>query len=76
MSSAGNVAMTITSSYYNKQIYFNMLDSITTQLEIRFSRHEELTFLMLGETKNFLQYDKYFPSDALISLLNTYRFNK
>lgn len=68
----------VASSNYYKQIYFEVLDNIITQLEVRFSRCDELTFLKLGETKNFAQYDKEFPSDALTSLINTYgeHFNK
>lgn len=66
------LANTDDSSNHYKQLYFEVLDNIITQLQTRFSRCEELLFLKLGETKNFALYEKEFPNDALNSLMNTY----
>ena len=59
-------------SYKYKQVYFEILDNILTQLEVRFSNYEKLQFLKLGDTTQFLKYSTNFPTDALDSLMESY----
>jgi hypothetical protein len=55
-----------------KQVYYEILDNIHTQMEVRFSNLEKLTFLKLGDTSKFVQYHIHFPNDAILSLMENY----
>ncbi|KAJ4430895.1 hypothetical protein ANN_19486 [Periplaneta americana] len=58
--------------YKYKQLYFEILDNILTQLESRFQNYEKLKFLELGDTTRFSIYSQHFPTEALDSLFQNY----
>lgn len=62
---------------FYKQIYFEVLDNIITQLEFKYSSCKTLSFLRLGNITQFPKYDEEFPSDAFTSFWAPYgeRFN-
>lgn len=57
---------------FYKQLYFEVLDNIITQLEFKYSSCKNLSFLRLGNITQFPKYEKEFPSDALTSFWAPY----
>lgn len=55
-----------------KQTYFEVLDNIITQLEVKYLSYKNLSFLRLGNITQFPKYDKEFPNEALTSFLAPY----
>ncbi|XP_069704334.1 glycerol-3-phosphate phosphatase-like isoform X4 [Periplaneta americana] len=58
--------------YKYKQLYFEILDNILTQLESRFQNYEKLKLLELSDTTRFSIYSQHFPTEALDSLFQNY----
>lgn len=57
---------------FYKQIYYEVIDNIITQLEFKYSSCKNLSFLRLGNITQFPKYDKEFPNDALVSFWAPY----
>lgn len=57
---------------FYKQIYFEVLDNIITQLEFKYSSSKGLSFIKLGNIKKFPWFDREFPNDVLIPFLANY----
>lgn len=65
-------------SLYYKRIYYEILDLIITQIEVRFSDFENLKIFDLLNSEKFVNFNKSFPMSLLNRLLQQYPklFNK
>lgn len=57
-----------------KQIFYEIIDTVSNQIEIRFSNMNKLKFFDLLKVNNFQNYSKLFPQELLNSLLEHYNF--
>ena len=53
-------------------MYYEILDLIITQIEVRFSDMENLKFFGLLDTTEFTTFEKKFPVELLTTLFNKY----
>lgn len=60
-----------TSKFY-RQIYFELVDNIITQLKVRYLNCETVKFLKLGDVNKFSDYQKFFSTGAVNSLKEAY----
>lgn len=55
-----------------KVLYFEILDTISGQIDIRFEDLNKIQFVTLMDTTRFEEYSKNFPTEALNNLKNCY----
>lgn len=54
-------------------LYYEILDNIDTQIEVRFTDLTQLLYFSLADSSKFNEYSKDFPSEMIINMSNFYR---